>query len=67
MDGLEEEEGPEDVEELEGAEEAIEDVVGGKHLDKVAGVNEGGVEDPVGIDATPDRERGFGRCKEKTA
>ena len=65
VDGLEEEEGPEDVEELEGAKEAIEDVVGGKHLDKVAGIDEGGVEDPVGIDATPDTDRVRGGARRR--
>ena len=64
MDGLEEEKGPEDVEELEGAEEPVEDVVGGEHLDKVAGVDEGGVEDPVGIDATPGDYPGDGEQDE---
>ena len=64
MDGFEEEVGPEDVEELEGAEETIEDIVGGEHLDKVLGVDEGGVEDPGGVDATPGHHPGDGEQDE---
>ena len=44
------------MEELEGAEEAVEDVVGGKHLDKVLSVNQGRVEDPSWIHPAPGRQ-----------
>lgn len=53
MDSLDKEVSPEDVEELEGSQEAVEDVVGGEHLDKEGSVEKGGVEDPGGVDTTP--------------
>ena len=41
------------MEKLEGAKEAVEDVVGGEHLHEVLGVDEGGVEDPRRVHPAP--------------
>ena len=50
---LEDEVGPDDVEDKEDGEEAVEDVVGGEHLHEVLGVDEGGVEDPRRVNPAP--------------
>ena len=42
---LEQEIGPDEVEDLEGDEEEVEDVVGGEEVNVPLGVVEGGVED----------------------
>ena len=41
------------MEKLEGAKQAVEDVVGGEHLHEVLRVDEGGVEDPRRVHPAP--------------
>ena len=45
--------GPDYVEELEGAEETIEDVVGREHAEELDSIEQGGVEDPGRVHSTP--------------
>ena len=51
---LEEEISPDHVQDLESAQEAIEDVVGGEELNVPLGVVQGGVEDVCWVDPAPE-------------
>jgi len=52
------------VEELEGAEETIEDVVGREHAEELDSIKQGGVEDPGRVHSTPGDHPDYGEEEE---
>ena len=52
MDRLHEEVCPDQVQELQGDQQTVEDVVRGEELDVAGGIVQGGVEDVAGVNTT---------------
>ena len=55
-DNLEEKVGPDDVEDLQQAQQPVKDVVGREHRREADGVKQGWTQDPAGVDTAPAEE-----------